>query len=260
MLQRSVFKKRRLLRKSEINRLLQEQDIMSFKYLKKEVMTGRVLQLKNVSNPVKGDTLRVVHVPFRIEESMRNQLFESIYDGTQEDDDILIGVTNESHFDVLSLLYPKAIIIQFENVDPQLVEVEFCKLLCQLKRLSEYKYIFMKDLRYSKVPECVIDGLRKTCDNYSNHVFFPVEYVKKNGIRVRWSDVNDDKNKMHVLRYPVRNAPMSGCFFTTSKLFTSTTFEKYTFAIGSSVFYSFLAQYQCAMIPEFYIDLDNNST
>jgi hypothetical protein len=200
-----------------------------------------------------------VHVPSQIEEGVRKQQFESIYTDSSEEDDMLIGVTNESHFDVLSLLYPKAIIIQFENVDPQLVDVEFCKLLCQLKRLSEYKYIFVQDLRHSQIPERTIDCLRKHADKNGNQVFFPVEYVHKNGIRVRRSDVNEDKSKIHTLRYPVKNAPISGCFFTTSKTFTTTSFEKYTFAIGSSVFYSFLAHCQCSMIPEFYIDLYNST-
>lgn len=241
MLQKSIFKKRRVLRKSDISRLLNEQDQLSFRLLRKNIETGIVKEFKTKNKTMDAEILRIVLVCDMGFDESRLEI--------QDNEDLLIGVTNKVLFTEMKKLCPDAYILQFEsNVDLQLVHLEFCKILSQMKKILEYSYVYYDDIENSK---CELTKNIMQHFKTKTRVIFPIEYNCK---KIARSDLSGHKiDGCYKLTYPVKNVPVSRSFFTSSSVFQKIDFQNYTFAIHYSIFYSFLSETECYMTNDFII-------
>lgn len=244
MLQKSVFKKRRVLRKSDISRLLNEQDYMSFRLLRKNIDTGLVKEFKTKNKTVNAEILRIVLVCDMGFDASRLEI--------QENEDLFIGVTSTVLFTEMKKQCPDAYLLQFEsNVDLPLVHLEFCKILSQMKKVLEYSYVYLDDIENPKC-EQKTNILRHV--KAKNRVLFPIEYNSK---KIARSDLSG-RHKIdgcYKLSYPVKNVPHTRSFLTPASVFHKIDFQIYTFAIQCSIFYSFLSETDCYMTNDFFIEI-----
>lgn len=243
MLQKSIFKKRRVLRKSDISRLLNEQDHMSFKLLRKNIDTGLVKEFKTKIKRVGAEILRIVLICDMGFDESRLEI--------QENEDLFIGVTNSVLFEEMKQQCPDAFILQFEsNVELPLVHLEFCKILSQMKKILEYSYVFLDDIEN---PKC--ERTKNIMQHFKTktRVLFPIEYNCK---KIARSDLTGHKiDGCYKLTFPVKNIPETRSFFTSSSIFHKIDFQNYTFAIQCSIFYSFLAATECYMTNDFFTEI-----
>lgn len=244
MLQRSVFKRRRLLRKSEINKLLHEQDYLSFQYLRETVSTGRVEGFRDQKKTDEADTLRIVLIrsdTIVVPSHLRRKPHE----------DVFIGVTDSTTYEMLVRDCPEAYVLHFENIEPDVMDVEFCKILSQIKKIREYSYLLFDDMHADSIDtSIIIQEFQKR--KGLNTILWAVEYKQIKGVEVLWSDLSGPKSgNWYKLKFPLRNVPTTTCFITDSHTFQKINFEKYTFAIRASLFYSCLASSDCFMTPDF---------
>lgn len=239
MLSNTLFKKRRVLRKNEIQKLLNEQDQMSVRFLRKELEVGCILDvvLKEKLNTIDMITLCIIYS----DSYDKNRLY---YDDT----DLLIGTTNANIFNQLKFDYPNASIILFENMCPELCSVEFCKIVSAMQKIKQYKYVVFDDLLHE--PYILQKNLFSILN--TNRVFFPIVFTDASNTTIK-SDISLQNKDVYYIKYPVRNVSASCSFITTSGIFLNTPLEIYTFAFDKSLFYSFLINHECCMTKLYHL-------
>lgn len=242
MFQSSVFKKRKVLRRNEINRLLQEQDQASFKFLRTELDTGSILDLRVIPKSSTADTIKFSIIN-------KDDLSESRLKGGDKID-LLLGTTNPDIFDTLQIRFSDATIILFENIDPNVCVAEFCKIISSMKTISSYKYVMYDDVEYFQpiLKESIQNLLKE-----EKIVLFPVEYTDASNNFLQSDIPASDKREYFSLQFPVKNVSVSNTFLTTSHVFMNTQFEKYGFSVERSLFYSFLKNKKCQMTKKFHL-------
>lgn len=244
MLEASIFKKRRLLKKTQINRLLQEQDRHSLAYLHTEVDIGRIIEFKNQTKSAESMILRLIYLSELPSEAIEVNIQQ----------DLFFGVNSKNIYDEIVNQYPDAYVLYFENLDNELIHLEFCKLVAQMKKIMEYKYVFLDDRFNNYIP---LDTIISFFHKRNNSVIFPTEYRVIGDKKIMWSDLSGVKidNCFYKLKYPVRNVPKNKSFLTTTSVFEKVHFKKFSFSITCSIFYSFLVATESFLCKDFTIEL-----
>jgi hypothetical protein len=239
MLSNTLFKKRRVLRKNEIQKLLNEQDQMSVKFLRKELEVGCILDVVLKEKSVANNTI-ILSIIYN-ESYDKNRLYH-------DDADLLIGTTCQNIFNQLKEDWPRASIILFENLSQELCNIEFCKIVSAMQKIKQYKYVVFDDLSHE--PYVLQKSLSSILN--MNRVFFPIIYTDASNTSIK-SDISLQNKDVYYLKYPVRNVSASCSFITTSGIFLNTPFEIYTFACDKSLFYSFLINHECCMTKLYHL-------
>lgn len=275
---KTVFKpRRRVLRRHEIERMLNEEDVVSLR-CRQPLEIGRIVRVSGVVTVIAEQsegsirdcsaitTLRIMVVTEEAECDLCRCLYE-------ENEDLVIGTTHQIVFENMSRVFEndtRVRVMLFEPVDHNLRAFEFVRMLVSENNDEErvgrcrYDFVVFDDVRFERVVMTDVSWLSSDCGHPdAQRVYFPFEFADSSHVHPR-SDtrfpVRRQENPPHplyALRYPVKNLCPSDSFFTSYETLKNTPSYKFLRLPVRSMFYSFAANdnIQCITSPCFFLPI-----